>query len=173
MRVARAHHRTAILEDLHIPDEGQRSQFFILLRPYIDDSRNCRDIHLRQRQVVARRKANDATDAAFASGVQQRRHSAAGFSVAGSIPAGRNIRQQRREVICKHKCMFILRVDRAIRSGVAGTEVARRIVGWTLLVRRLFDLPLPWALRAMRRDQHPFTGQRIESAMWMIGEREH
>jgi hypothetical protein len=69
--------------------------------------------------------------------------------------------------------MFILRVDRAIRSGVAGTEVARRIVGWTLLVRRLFDLPLPWALRAMRRDQHPFTGQRIESAMWMIGEREH
>jgi hypothetical protein len=37
-------------------------------------------------------------------------------------------------------------------------------------MRGLLDLPLPGAFGAMRRNQYPFTGQRIESAVWMIGE---
>ena len=65
------HHRAAVLEDLHLADVGPRAEFAILLDPGLDHLLDVGHRHARQRQVVARREADDAADAGFALGDQQ------------------------------------------------------------------------------------------------------
>ena len=65
MWIARAHHLTAILEDLNGGDPVARAEFKILVSPGIDHPPNLRDTHPRDRQAVIRQEAYDTADAAL------------------------------------------------------------------------------------------------------------
>lgn len=51
------------------------------------------------------------------------------------------------------------------RTGIAGAQVARRIVVNSGSSIDFGDLSLPWPLRSMRRNQHPLAEERIISAV--------
>src|SRR5580692_2132982 len=56
---------------------------------------------------------------------------------------------------------------------VARTKITRRIVSRLAAFRRSFDLALPGALRAMRRNQHPLASQHIQAAMRRVAKGWH
>ena len=91
VRIAGAHHRAAIFENLHVADPGIRRESRVLFNPGFDDMPNVRRVHARQREIVPRRKTDDAADAAF----RRRREK----PVRSRRLAGRHSRHQRRVVI--------------------------------------------------------------------------
>ena len=71
MRIAGAHHGAAVLEDLHVTDVVEASQFAKLPHPGVNDNLDCLGRHGCERQVVARGKANHSAKARFGLGHQQ------------------------------------------------------------------------------------------------------
>ena len=58
----------------------------------------------------------------------------------------------------------------AAGARVAGAEIAGGIVGERRGDRGVFGLALPWALRAMRRDEHPLAAKRVVAAVRGVAE---
>jgi hypothetical protein len=159
MGVAAPHHLSLVLENLHVPDVRTLGEGPILLRPDVDDRENLSDAHLRQRQVVARREADNAADPGFPSGTEE--------------PAIvelflRNTREEGAEVVVEDERLRVRRIAHSLRPCVSGTEVAAGIILRTPSGRNGFDLPLPGPLGPVRRDEYPFPGQEIESAVRML-----
>src|SRR5262249_37894124 len=65
MRVAGAHQRTAIFEDLRVTNPRDRFELARLIAPGIDDDFDSVSLHRRNRQIVPGRKTYDATNSAF------------------------------------------------------------------------------------------------------------
>src|SRR5580692_1662339 len=65
MRIARAHHRATILENLYVADEIVFSEIGELLPPHLDDSNDFRLRHSGKGQIMPRRKTSHTTDSAF------------------------------------------------------------------------------------------------------------
>jgi hypothetical protein len=42
-----------------------------------------------------------------------------------------------------------------------------------MLLSDVFHLALPGAIRALRRNQHPLSRERVEAAMWMSQQIKH
>ena len=68
--LAGSHHGAAVLEYLGIVDIGQRGEFLRLRRPHVDDASDCIGLHGRQREVVARIKADNSAQAALGLSAQ-------------------------------------------------------------------------------------------------------
>ena len=99
MRVARAHHGAAILEDLHVADLRTGAQLYKLIRPFIDHHANVRRLHQRQRERVVGMEAENAATAGLPLGTQQWR--------TGRFRRGR-VRQQRGVIIVKYIHVLVL-----------------------------------------------------------------
>src|SRR5918996_2860437 len=74
MRIARAHHRATVFENLHVADLVSRSELRAFSSPKVNDEPNVLSLHLCEREVVPRRKTDDAANAGFPSGGQQAAH---------------------------------------------------------------------------------------------------
>jgi hypothetical protein len=94
---------------------------------------------------MARREADNATDAAFSL----RDKNAPPFNI--DLCRG-CIGLQRREIVVENKRLGIGRVSCAPCASVTRAEIAIGIVGLAGFLLRRFGLPLPWPLGAMRRD---------------------
>ena len=53
---------------------------------------------------------------------------------------------------------------------VSGAQIALRVELQRDRLGDLLRLPLPWALRALRRNDHPITPQRVPAAMGFLHE---
>src|ERR1700722_12416669 len=82
----------------------------------------------------------------------------------------RRVGFQGSKIIVENKSAGIARISFALGARVAGTKVAGRIVGQCRFRRNAFDLTLPRSLRALRRNQHPFSGEGVQPAMGMRSE---
>src|SRR6516164_2717364 len=115
MRVAGAHHRAPIFENLHIPDPRLRLEIDRLLAPGFYNALDCAAIHLRQRQIVARRKADYAADPTLAL-----RNEEAVIVEQAML----RIRNERRKIVIEHEGGLIRGVPNASGPFIAGTQVA-------------------------------------------------
>src|SRR5512146_2830158 len=61
--IAASHQRATVLKDLHVIDISAGTDLTVLLRPDINHFPNIRRIHLRDRQIMARREAHHSTHA--------------------------------------------------------------------------------------------------------------
>ena len=104
MRIAAAHGRALVLEDLHVPDTSGVCQAVHLVGPRLDDGPDRPGVHLRQREVVPRREAHDPTAARLGLCDEQ--------LVARRRRSGR-AGQQRREVVVERERGGIRGVPRA------------------------------------------------------------
>src|SRR5258708_5179583 len=155
MRIARAHHLAAVLENLHVADSGDQGKLRELRSPRADDLFDFGQAHAGQRQIVPRREAHDAADARLALGYQQ------ALVLNIQVPWGR-IFFQRGEVILEDKCGKVLRIARPTRALIARTKIAGGIVLRPLSRWHRFNRALPGTLGAMRGDQYPFASESIE-----------
>jgi len=73
MRIAGAHHRAAVLEDLHVLDPVQAGHILVLLRPCIHHAANLRLGHAGQGQAVVGMEADHLAQSARRLCNQQRR----------------------------------------------------------------------------------------------------
>jgi hypothetical protein len=80
----------------------------------------------------------------------------------------RRIGEQGAEVVGEDEGVGVWRIAFAVGAQVAGAEVTLRVVGGALFLRRTLYLPPPGALSAMRRDQYPFAGEGVQTAMGSI-----
>src|SRR6266481_7763594 len=105
---------------------------------------------------MAARKAANATKAALGAGDQQ----------AGGVDRDfRRVGQKSGEVVIEDKGGGVVRVPGSPRARVAGTEIAGGIKMWGIFRGRLLNFALPWALRAMGRDDDPLARERVEAAV--------
>ncbi len=164
MRIARAHHRAAILENLHVLNLGPRPQFHELVHPRVHHLAQVGGLHIGDRQIVARRKAHHAANARL-----RFRHQQSIFLKT----AARHVRLQRREIVVENECRCIRRVAHSSRALIARAQVTVRVVSRLRFLLRLLDLPLPRSRGTMRRHQHPLARQRIKSPVRILVPVEH
>src|ERR1700690_254043 len=156
MRIARAHHRAAILENLDVSNPGNARERFEFTGPHIDNLAHSPESHPRDAEVMARRETNHAANPGLRAGHEQSR--LVYFASVG-------LRKKRRVVVVKNESTRVIGIFGAAGSRVAGTQITSGIVSGPIGRCRLIDLAEPWSLAAMRRDQHPFARQRIPAAM--------
>src|SRR5579862_1690547 len=151
VRVARAHHRTAVFENRYGVDVRNAGELRVLIGPAIDDAG---DGLLRQRgqmQIVARRVTDDPAVAGL------------GFSGKQQLSLGvtrREVlwrRSERWKIVAKNKRRLVFGIALAVGANVAGTQVALRIVlGYGRCGNgRVLSLPRP--VGAMRRYEYPLV----------------
>ena len=80
---------------------------------------------------------------------------------------------ERGEIVIENERAGVGRIAHAAGARVARTQVAGGVVIGLCGAASFFHLPLPGALRAVRRNQHPFAGERIEPAMGILRPVEH
>ena len=164
VRVAGAHRGAAILEDLHRVDLVHGAERHILLAPAGDHMGDVVDGEASHRKVVAGGIADHPADTGFGAGDDQ---SAAVDRVMADA------RLQGREVVVEDEGVGVVGIAVAVRAPVARAEVAVRVVGERRRCRRPLGLADPRPLVAVRRDQHPFAGQRVEPTMRDALGRQH
>ena len=143
VRIRRPHRGPFVLKKLHIVDIRQVAQFNHLFRPHIDHPSNVRYGHFRQRQVVARTKADDATTTGLRCHLEE-------LPLTHIAPWA--IRQERSKIIFKDKDAGVSRVMETTGPFIAGAEVALGIISRSVVGHPLFYLSLPGALGAMGGD---------------------
>src|ERR1035441_1654746 len=74
------------------------------------------------------------------------------------------------EIVLEDEGRGVRRIVNPAGPGVSGAKVASRVVGGLGRGLELRYFSLPGTRGAMGRDQHPFVGQRIQSAMRIFGE---
>ena len=161
VRVGGAHRLAPVLEHLDpavLPPEVGR-----LLRPQVDDAAHVGRRHLREREVVARREADDPARPLLALGAQQ--------PVLERRVARR--RPERREVVGEHEGRVVGRVRLAVRPRVAGAQVAGRVEGRAGLDLRPLLAALPRPVRPAGRHEHPLVAQRVVAAVRLAEQRRH
>ena len=157
MRIGAAHDRPFVLEDLH-PAVGP-AQFLDLLRPRLDHGtiasssisgsvRSCRG----EKHITRHSPSTELS------------RSSRSISPEGGV-CGSSAEKSLR----KHERADVGRVDGLAGPPVSRAQVALRVVLRRLLVRHPFLLALPGPLRPVRRDQDPLAGQRVVTAVGMIG----
>jgi hypothetical protein len=156
VRVAAAHERALVLEDLHVADEVEGAETRRLVGPGVDHGPDAGDVHIGERQVVARREAEDAADAARGTGAEQ---------LVVERGTGRRLGEQGREVVVERERRGVRRIRGPVRATIAGAEVARRVIRRALVARRRLDLSLPRALQPMGRAEDPLVEERVVAAM--------
>ena len=120
MRVAGAHHGSAVLKDLHVLDPVQAAiSWYSCVQASTTRRISCAG-HASQGQAVVGMEAKHLAQAACGLGHQQRRGRRLGQR--------RGIRQQGRVIVYKREDAFIRRVYRPARPLVAGAQIALRIV---------------------------------------------
>jgi len=147
MRVRRAHHLPAVLEDLHVADPRVGEQLGVLLGPDVDHALDRVRRQVAQAEVVARRVAHDAARPILAV----------------------TFRNERGEVVREHERAVVVPVAHAAGALVARAEIAGRVLFRQPLGRHALDLSLPRSLRPLRRHQHPLAAQRVEAPVGMDG----
>ena len=154
MGVGTPHELAFVLEHLHptpaLPELGH------LLRPGIDDRADFRNRHLRQRQIVTRRKTNHPASPRLHMRLEQR--------VLAGILRDR-LRQKRRIIVGKHVSRAIRRIVLTVGTHVAGTQITLRIVLGTARGGRRLDPALPGTPIPVRRDENPLARQSVETPM--------
>ena len=106
MRVRAAHDLAAVLEDLDGGDAFARAEVDRLLDPGVDHALDVGDLHLRQRQIMAGRKAENPAEAGFAF-----RHEEPVLD-----PLRRRVGMKRGEIVVEHEGVRIVRIARAARA---------------------------------------------------------
>ena len=160
MRIGTANHRTFIFKDLYISNEVFCTQLSGLLSPSCDDVFYNRKFEFRQGQIVMGRETNHSTDSIFGNGNQQR--------VIRRVGLLNRIGHQGREVILEDKRAFIIRISYSTSALIPRTQIAIRIKSGQVFDVNLLHSPQPRAFGALRRNQNPVSGQRIELTMRRI-----
>ena len=155
MRIARAHHGAAVLENLDMADEVERSQFAELFDPCIHDGFDLCRSHGSQSEVVARRKADHPADSRLSFSDDEP-------GVFEVYAIGRRVLLERGEVVLENEGGGVGRISNPTGAGISGTEIAGGIVGGLGSGAEPGDFSLPWPRGAVRRNQHPFIGQGIQ-----------
>ncbi len=133
MRIARAHHLAAILEDQHVSEVATRIELGELRSPGTHDACCFLLRQVAERQIVPRRIAQHA---AFARDRLRREQSLA-------FRACITCRIECRKVVRENVRLRVLQIHSTVRALVAGTQIALRIVRESSRRRRCFVLPLP------------------------------
>ena len=154
VRVAGAHHRAAVLEDLDVADPRLPAELQVLLGPGVDDPADLRAGHRTHGHVVAGREADDPAQATLGFGDQE--------GVGGRRRVDR-VGQQRGEVVVEDVGGGV--PGRADTAGarVARAQVAVGVVGGSIGDRGRLLLPLPRPGGAVRGNQHPLAGELVET----------
>src|ERR1022692_4871241 len=163
MRIAGAHHGAAVFEDLYVVDVFQAGQFPKLSDPCVDDQLNLIPRHRGQGEIVTWGKANHTANPRLGFGDQQAHAVDVEASVGGLWFQGG-------EIVLEDEGRGVRRIVNPAGPGVSGAKVASRVVGGLGRGLELRYFSLPGTRGAMGRDQHPFVGQRIQSAMRIFGE---
>ena len=159
VRIARPHHRPAILKNLHVPEIRLRAQRSVLLGPRIHDFPNIGDVHPRQRQTVVGMETHHSAPPPLPLRTQQLRR---GPRPAPSwrrwmelrrplTPRLRCIGQQCRIIVIENVNAFILGRDFPPGARIPRTQIALGIVVHIGEPRSLVDLALPRPIRPVRR----------------------
>ncbi len=114
VRIACAHHLTAIFEDLNISHPRHRSELFILLTPGLDHLFDRLIGHTGNRQVMQRRKTQHSRDTRFGFGDQE-------FPLV--ISTWGRVRHQCGKIVVEGKCLRVLRITVAPGSHISGTQI--------------------------------------------------
>jgi hypothetical protein len=156
MGIAGAHHGSAILKDLDVADPGDGGELAELLLPGGDDGADRGDRHAGECEGVVGVEAEDATEAAFGLGAEER---------IGGDPGGR-VGKERGEIVIEDEGAGVGGIAGGVSARVAGAEVA---VGVVVGGGRLWrgDFALPGAVGAVGRDDDPFAAEGIEAAVGM------
>ena len=164
MGVAGAHHGAAVFEDLDVVDERPGGEIVKLLDPGVNDRAQVVHRHVGDGEAVPGREADHAANTRLGFGDQE---------AALLVAIERGIGLERGEIVIEDERRGVSGIAHAAGARVPGTEVALRVV--VRLPRRsgLLDLALPGPLGSMRRDQHPFTGERVEAAVGVLLPVEH
>ena len=141
--------------------QGAAAQFVELIDPHIDDQAQLGNAHARNRQVMARRKAAYAAQAALAVGDQQITFLDRDFL---------RIWQQGREIVVENEGRGVVRILFPACTRISGTEIAGWVIVWRIFERSFLYFALPGPLRAVRRDEHPFARERVEAPVWSVPE---
>ena len=104
VRIARAHHRAAVLEYLHVVDPGKLTECCGLFGPGVDHAGDIRHGHPREREGVVGVEAEDAAEAPLGLGDQQRRSVCRALGLLGHREAVRGSRCRRRRRLCRRDC---------------------------------------------------------------------
>src|SRR5206468_8149829 len=152
VRVTASHHGAFILEDLHISNRIVAGEIFGLFRPGVNHVSDGRPVHLRNRQVVARREADHPTSSGLCVSNNQ--------TIFVNFPRI-HFRRECGEVVGKNKSGAVSRIARAPRPRISGTEIALRIIRGQVFWRRRLDLPLPRPLSALRGTEYPLLCERV------------
>src|SRR5262245_48357073 len=81
--------------------------------------------------------------------------------------------RHRWKVIFENEGAFVRRIANAISSWVPRTEIAVWIEGRTVVDSWSGHFALPWAIHASRRNEHPFSCERVVSAMGFLLQIQH
>ena len=160
MRVAGAHHRAPVLEDLDVVDLVHPAEVAVLGGPGVDDAADVGDLHAGEGETVVGMETQHTAEAPFALRLEQ-----------GGPALGlgrRGVGQQRRVVVVEDVDVVVDRGLRAAGPFVAGAEVAGRVVVNIGEAGGGIDLALPGALGAVRRDQDPLFAKGIVAAVGVL-----
>src|SRR5208283_3101104 len=116
-----------------------------------------------ERKIVPRREADYATSSWLRLSDQQPH----ALDVETIL---RRVRLQCGEVVVKNESRGIGRITNSASPRVSRAKIAIRVVGRLGRARQRPDFSLPRPHGAVRRDQHPLVGQRIQPAMRIFGE---
>ena len=72
-------------------------------------------------------------------------------------------RIQGRVVVGEDEGFFVIWIPGSAGASIMGTQVTFGVVLWLSLACYSFNLPLPWALCTVWRDQHPFPRKLVET----------
>ncbi len=153
MRIGGSHGGASVLERLHPCVPG--SQFGHLLSEEVDHRADRSRGSFGKRQIVAGGETHHSARTRHTLGGEERTVRALRFCV----------RQQRREVVGEDERRVVCRIPDATGTFVARTEVARWVVGRSVVARRCFFLPLPRPVSPVSRDENPVAGEGIATAM--------
>ena len=140
VRIAGAHHRAAVLEDLHIVEFRLAAELGVLLDPGIDDEADGGEFHARDGEAVVGMEAEDAAPASLLFRVEKRR------GVGGRC--GR-VGQEGGVVVVENEYAFITRRKMSAGALVSWAEIAFRVVVDAGESRGWIDFSLPGALSAV------------------------
>src|ERR1700687_314605 len=163
MRIAGAHHRTAVFEDLHVIDLGYLSQLLELDGPGMNHILDVLRCHGGEGKVVARQEADYPAKAGLTFGDQQ---SAVLYVEAVVADA----RFKSREVVIKNEGAGVAWIKDPADPGISGAKVAGGVIFGLMLGRSFFNLPLPRPTGAMRRYQHPLVREGIQPAVGIFSQ---
>ncbi len=156
------HRRALVLEDLD--PAIALAQLGRLRAPGIDHLTQRRQRELGQRLRMVGREADHAAGAARAHALEQR--------VGRSRRVGR-VGRQCGEVVLEDIAALVVGIALAVDARVPGAQVAAGVVGRPRGAVDGLLLPLPGALGAVGRYQHPVAAERIVAAVRMVGRIEH